>query len=110
MENPLLWAGLLLTVWALLLFFSCLLEEEWWPLFNVFFVLIGALPYVFGSHHSTELWGAIGDFSSGILLVSMFAFPIVLHNANVIHFEALLAISLSSVSFMGGVSILLACL
>ena len=102
-----LWSGLLLALWALLLFLSCLLEEVWWPLFNVFFLALGILPYVFGSHQSNGLWGAIGDFSTGAVLVSMLAFPVVLHNAYVIGPEALAAISISTFALFASVSILL---
>ena len=53
------------------------------------------------------LWGAIGDFVSGVVLVSMFAFPIVLHNAEVIGSEALTTISLSTLALVGALTVFL---
>jgi hypothetical protein len=96
MERPFLWASVLASLWALLLFLACFFDEAWWPMFNVFFVALGLLPYIFGSHHSSGLWGALGDFITGVIVVSLFAYPVVLHNAEVIGPEALTTISMST--------------
>lgn len=74
-------------------------------MFNVFFVALGILPYVFGSHHSSGLWGAIGDFITGVIAVSLFAYPVVLHNAYEIGPQTLTALSLSTVFLLGSIYI-----
>jgi len=77
-------------------------------MFNVFFVALGLLPYVFGSHKSSGLWGALGDFITGVIVVSLFAYPVVLHNAYQIGPEALTTISVSTLFLVGAVWITIA--
>ena len=86
MSSAVLRVGLaiLLSSWALLLFGGCLHADSYWPLFNVFFLALGALPAVFGAVNSQGLWGAIGDFATGVVFCSVFAFPLVLKNAEII--------------------------
>jgi hypothetical protein len=101
MERPFHWAALLAGLWAFFLFLACFLEEVYWPMFNLFFLALGMLPYVFGSHKSGGLWGAIGDFVTGVVIVSLFAYPIVLHNAYQIGSQSLSLVSMSTVFLIG---------
>lgn len=66
--------------WLVFLVWGCANHSEWWPLCNVLFVVFAALPPMFGSLASTELWGAIGDFVMGCCIISVFGFPTVLYN------------------------------
>ena len=61
---------------------ACHAGDSWWLLFNLLFLLLGAIPAVFGSYKSGGVWGAIGDFCIGIAIVSIFAYPTVLRNNN----------------------------
>ena len=73
--------GISLVLYVVFLLLGCLHERGgWWPLFNVFFVILALVPSVFGSLQSSGLWGAIGDFLQSFLWVSCFAFPIVLYD------------------------------
>jgi len=74
-------------------------------MFNVFFLALGMLPYVFGSHHSSGLWGAIGDFITGVIIVSLFAYPVVLHNSYEIGPQTLTALSVSTLFLLGSIYI-----
>jgi hypothetical protein len=105
MDRPTAWASGLLALWALFLFLSCFLYGDWWPLFNIFFIVLGLLPYIFGSNKSNGLWGAIGDFVSGLIVVSIFAFPVVLHNAYIISPQALTLTSISNVFLLASLYI-----
>ena len=110
MEKPFQYATLLACFWAFFLFLGCYLEEVYWPMFNLFFIALGILPYVFGSHHSGGLWGAIGDFITGVVGVSLFAFPVVLHNSEQISAESLALVALSNLCLIGSLWIVISAL
>lgn len=99
-DRPTAVSAVFVLFWAVFLFAGCMSEEVFWPLFNVFFVLVGALPYVFGSNQSSGLWGAIGDFSTGAVLVSLFGFPMVLKNAYVITNSSMWLIFMSNICLL----------
>jgi hypothetical protein len=90
--------------WFLFLLWACMTDGVYWLMFQIAFVLLGALPFVFKSHESHGTWGAVGDFTAGMVSVSLFAFPSVLHNANkVVGDESLALATLSSIWFCVGV-------
>jgi len=76
-------------LWLMFLLWGCARDEMWFPIFNILFVIFACLPQAFGSFQSDGLWGAIGDFTIGIMFISIFGFPTVLHNIE----------KLSSISF-----------
>jgi len=92
--------------WPLFLLGACVHAEDYWPLFNVFFLCLGVLPAVFGALSSQGLWGAIGDFTIGAVGCSLFAFPIVLRNAGVIPIGSVLLISAGNVALGASVYLL----
>jgi hypothetical protein len=84
--------GLSLAGWPMFLLGGCVDADSYWPMFNVFLLALGALPMVFGSLQSQGLWGAIGDFTLGAVLCSLFAFPMVLKNSEVIPLSSMILI------------------
>jgi hypothetical protein len=92
MVSPRITIVALCALWAMCLLWGCVHGESYWPLFNMFFLALGALPPIFGSLTSHGLWGAIGDFSGGVVLCSLCAFPLVLKNAEIIPLGSVLII------------------
>ncbi|GBG31131.1 Ubiquitin carboxyl-terminal hydrolase 48 [Hondaea fermentalgiana] len=64
------------------LLLGCGLGGAWWPLFNVFFIVLLVLPMMFGSHESTGLVGGLGDFLESGMALTIFAFPTVLYRVD----------------------------
>lgn len=95
-------AGLgLLLVWFGVLVSACAHDGVYWLLFQLLFASLAYVPFVFDSHESHGVWGAFGDFWFSGAVVSMFAFPQVLHNADeTIGAWALLLTWLSNVAFV----------
>lgn len=90
-----------LGAWFALLIIACVHEGQYWLLFQLAFAFVGWLPFAFDSHQSHGVWGAFGDFVFSASMISLFAFPVVLHNANqVIGQSALLIVTLSTLSFL----------
>jgi hypothetical protein len=87
----------LLSASILLLIHACVLRSVWWPCMNVLFLFIGAIPAIFGSLRSNGVWGALGDFTIGCMLVSIFAFPTVLHNSHIIHNKEFISLIFSDI-------------
>jgi len=93
---------------ALFLVGGCRDSNNWFLMFNVLFLLMGALPALFGSHRSSGVWGAVGDFCVGVVLVSIFAYPTVLRNNDAIDDGAYTLVVLSDVCVVLAVALNLA--
>lgn len=91
-----------------LLVAGCHQGDSWWPLFILLFLVVGALPAVFGSLRSTGVWGAIGDFCIGAALVSIFAYPTVLRNNEALGDFPYALVLLADVLIVGAVFVNLA--
>ena len=88
-------AGLGLSMLFLVL--ACIIDSVWWPLFNVFFFALSLIPFAFGSHESTGIWGSLGDFLEAIFAFSTFAYPMVLFRVDELYAVGLTFVFLSNI-------------
>ena len=92
----------------LLLLIACFIDGVFWLLFQFLFLGFAILPQFMGAPSSHGTWGAIGDFLTGIFLVSLFAFPFVLYHANqVISESSLISVTASTLCFLFGISFII---
>mmetsp|Transcript_3651 Transcript_3651/g.5300 ORF Transcript_3651/g.5300 Transcript_3651/m.5300 type:complete len:116 (-) Transcript_3651:1690-2037(-) len=89
-----------------LLILSCVFADVWWPLFNVFFFALLLIPFSFGSHESSGVWGGIGDFIEAIFGFSSFAYPIVLYRVDELNGVGLFLAFLSNIVAAGSLYML----
>lgn len=72
----------------------------------MFFLVLLGLPMMFGSHETTGLLGALGDFVEAAFTLSIFAFPTVLYRVDELSGGGLFLVYLSN-CFAGGTLFLL---